>query len=560
MIGQKANKNIFVYGALISIGFILYFPSLFYDLTFLDDNVWLLDLHWYLKDFSHSLDLFRRHDLVSGIFYRPIIALSFMLNACLGGQNPFVYHLTNIIIHLINSCLVFCLLKKLGYIWELAFSFSLIFTVHPALTPAVAWIPGRTDSLLAVFSLISFIFFLDYLKCLSFPNALVGNPDGPPIKTFGGDSLQYYFLHLTFLILALLTKETAFVLPFVCLAYFYLIFRRKGIGNQHRSLILGWTIILALWIFIRGMAIRHTENINISSALASLVQNSPAIISYIGKAILPFNLSVLPIMKDTTLWYGIAAIILLIILVLISKNKRAHYIMFSLIWFFAFLWPALIFSFIEHEYRLYLPLAGCLILFCELDVVQGLVKDKRKLFLATSLVTIAFFLITWNHSRDFRDRMIFWESAVGTSPHSPLAHRNLGAMYFLKGDMDRAEPAFRQSLNINPQEPMAHNNLGLIAARRGKLDEALLEYKMEIANHPDYDNVYYNLGLLCYARGQREEAEKAWRKTIELNSFYIDAYKRLMAYYLDVKNFQRAAYYARELQKKGVALPVDLQF
>ena len=156
-------KNIFVYGALISVGFVLYFPSLFYDLTFLDDNVWLLDLHWYFKDFSHSLDLFRRPDLVSNIFYRPMIGLSFMLNAYLCGQNPFAYHWTNILIHLLNGCLVFCLLKKLGYVLELAFSFALIFTVHPALTQAVVWIPGRTDSLLAVFSLLSFIFLLDYL-------------------------------------------------------------------------------------------------------------------------------------------------------------------------------------------------------------------------------------------------------------------------------------------------------------------------------------------------------------------------------------------------------------
>ena len=124
---------------------------------------------------------------------------------------------------------------------------------------------------------------------------------------------------------------------------------------------------------------------------------------------------------------------------------------------------------------------------------------------------------------------------------------------FLKGDMKKAEPAFRQSLKINPYEPMAHNNLGLIAARRGKLDEAMVEYKMEIANNPDYDNVYYNMGLLFYVRGQREDARKAWIKTIELNGFYVDAYKRLIAAYLEIKDFERADYYARELRKKGFA-------
>ncbi len=521
-----------VYGVITLIGFVLYFPSLFFELTFLDDHVWILDLHWYLKDFSHALDLFHRQDLVSEIFYRPMIGLSFMINANMGGQNPFVYHLTNIIIHLLNGCLIFWLLRKLGYILELAFSFALIFTVHPALTQAVAWIPGRTDSLLAAFGFLSFIFFLDYLN---------------------QKKLKYCLAHFVFFILALLTKETAFVLPFVCLSYFYLIFKRKESGNQHRFLILGWTIVLTLWFFIRETVIQHQENINIVSVTASLIKNSPAIISYIGKTILPINLSVLPIIEDTALWVGIVVIILVTILVLISKNKRTSYIMFGLIWFLAFLLPALIFSFITHEYRLYLPLVGCLIIFSELDAVKGLVNDKKKLFMVAAIVIIIFSLMTCNHGRSFQDRMIFWESAVRTSPHSPLAHRNLGAMYFLKGDMEKAEPAFRQSLKINPYEPMAHNNLGLIAARRGKLDEAMKEYKMEIANNPNYDNVYYNMGLLCYARGQLEDAQKAWIKTIELNGFYIDAYKRLIATYLEIKDFERADYYARELQKKGFA-------
>lgn len=518
------------YGVITLIGFLLYFPSLFYELTFLDDHVWILDRNWYLKDFSHLIDLFRRPDLVSEIFYRPMIALSFMINAHTAGENPFVYHLTNIFIHVFNACLVFCLLKKIGVVLELAFSFALIFTVHPVLTQAVVWIPGRTDSLLAIFTLLSFIFFIDYLN---------------------QKRMKYYCAHFGFLILALLTKETAFVLPFVCLAYLYLISGRGKNRNQQRFLLLGWAIILGLWVFIRGTVIQHNEGVHISSVTASLMQNSPAIISYIGKTILPINLSVLPIIEDTTLWIGIAVIILLATLVLISKNKRTCYVIFGLIWFFAFLLPSLIFSFITHEYRLYLPLVGCFIILAELDAFKRLLNDKKKLLLGTAVIAIIFSFMTWNHGRAFRDRMIFWESAVRSSPHSPLAHRNLGAMYFLKGDLEKAGPAFRQSLKINPYEPMAHNNLGLIAARRGKLDEAMTEYKMEIANNPGYDNVYYNMGLLLYARGQREDARNAWIKTIELNGFYTDAYKRLITYYLEVKDYERADYYIRELQKKG---------
>ena len=145
-------------------GFLLYFKTLFYDLTYLDDNVWVLDYQWFLKNFSNSLQVFRRPDIVSGLFYRPLLNLSFIISAQMSGSSPFAYHLTNILTHLLAASLFFSLLNKLNYSRELSFLFSLIFTVHPVLTQAVVWIPGRTDSLLGVFVLTSFIFFLNFLK------------------------------------------------------------------------------------------------------------------------------------------------------------------------------------------------------------------------------------------------------------------------------------------------------------------------------------------------------------------------------------------------------------
>jgi len=155
-------KPFIFYFGIIVVGFILYFKTLFFALTYLDDNVWILDYHWYLKDFSTAFKVFVQPDLVTAVFYRPIIYLSFIIDTHLGGTSPFVYHCTNTAVHLTNVCLIFYLLQRLGHTKGLSFSFSVIFMVHPALTQAVAWIPGRTDSLLSVFVLSSFILFLNY--------------------------------------------------------------------------------------------------------------------------------------------------------------------------------------------------------------------------------------------------------------------------------------------------------------------------------------------------------------------------------------------------------------
>ena len=145
-------------------GFILYARSLFFKLTFLDDNVWIQDYFWYLKDLRNIPAIFTNHDFISDVFYRPVLNITFMFNAYWGGKALFGYHLVNIFIHAINGGLVFLLLLKLDYDRAVALVMALVFTVHPGLTQAVVWIPGRTDSLLGMFILLAIILGADYTQ------------------------------------------------------------------------------------------------------------------------------------------------------------------------------------------------------------------------------------------------------------------------------------------------------------------------------------------------------------------------------------------------------------
>ncbi|UCD55136.1 MAG: hypothetical protein JSV93_06410, partial [Candidatus Omnitrophota bacterium] len=158
------------------LGFLVYSQTLFFDFTYLDDNVLILGNRKFLSKLSNIPQAFRQDVFFSyeDAYYRPLLTISFILDAQLpfalypspkpspqrgegrvrgrGEQGKgFSYHLTNIVIHLLAACLLFLLLIKLKYREGLAIFFSLIFTVHPVLTQAVAWLPGRNDSLLAVF-------------------------------------------------------------------------------------------------------------------------------------------------------------------------------------------------------------------------------------------------------------------------------------------------------------------------------------------------------------------------------------------------------------------------
>ncbi len=550
----KRPKNVFLktwrpYILIAVIGFLLYFKTLFFDFTFLDDNTLILDHYHILRNLSNVFQIFREdvfRNPYAGAYYRPLLTLSFMFDAQLSGTSLFAYHLTNIIIHLSASCLLFLLLIKLGYERRLALFFSMLFATHPVLTQAVAWVPGRNDSLLALFTLSAFICFLNFLE---------------------KNIRKYYLWHLFFFVLALFTKETALMLIPVCLLYLQCIVKEKLFSFNKRIFLIGWIAVVCFWFLLRQSALENNPMVfTISNIGRAFLINSPVVVQLIGKAFLPFNLSVLPIIQDTTFVYGVIGIILLLITLLLSKHKRYNFIALGLSWFALFSIPplmlhnpALAFGHDYHlEHRIYLPLIGLFIALLETDFIKRISARKYSIILGTSVIFI-FCMITFNHSNNFKNRLSLWKNAVKTSPHSPLAHRNLGAIHYLDGELDKAEREYIESLKLNPYEPEAHSNLGLLYMQRGMFEKAEDEYRKELAINPGYDNVHFNLGVLCYKRGNFKEAERLWKKTIEINPNYVAAYHNLVIYYHSEMDFEEVRYYADQLYKKGADISPGLQ-
>lgn len=183
-----------------------------------------------------------------------------MIDAQFSGSSPFFYHLANILYHSISAVLVFIFLKKLKVEEKMAFLLSLFFSLHPTLTQAVAWIPGRNDSLLTLFTLLSFIFLIDYLE---------------KKQPF------YILLFFFFSFLSLFTKETAFLNPIFI--FLYLLFFQK---EKIKSLIeigVGWWFIILFWFILRQKALNNLIYLSTEEMIQSIVRNSPAFFLYWGK-------------------------------------------------------------------------------------------------------------------------------------------------------------------------------------------------------------------------------------------------------------------------------------
>ncbi|MFA7087989.1 MAG: tetratricopeptide repeat protein [Patescibacteria group bacterium] len=501
------------YFLIFAIGFLLYSQTLFFDFTYFDDSTLILEKTEILSDFKNINLLFSTDAFFSGvkIYYRPLLNLSFMLDAQADATLPVFYHLSNILIHCLASILVFLLLTKLINKRSLAFFLSLIFLIHPIMTQAVAWIPGRNDSLLAVFVLASFILFLEFLR---------------------RPRLLYYLGYLFFLFCSLFTKESAVALPVLVILYFLFIDGGFLKRSDKWLLVAGSAVTGFVWFLSRTLAL-GSGSVDYLSALEGIVKNSPALLVAVGKLIFPFNLSVLPILEDSTLVYGLIALPILILALIFSRGKRINRLIFGAGWFLMFLLPSFIRfndqpDFLEH--RLYLPLVGFFLLIAEIDWIKELDFEKKKNKIISGLILILFLVLTINQSTYFKDQLVFWGRAAQDSPHSALAHRNLGAMYYFAGRKDEAVVEYKKSLALNEGEEMAHNNLGVIYMERGDLVAAEEEFKKELSINPGYDRALFNLGDLYYRQDKKSEAAKFWLQAAKSNPYNPEIYQRLLIF------------------------------
>jgi len=528
---------------------LVYFRTLFFGLTFLDDKDLIVDNYHFISNLSNIPQAFmsRVFPKILAPYYRPLLIVTFMLDAKIGGTDLLAYHITNILIHICVCCMLFRLLTRLGFNRPGALFFSLCFAVHPALAQAVAWVPGRNDSLLALFALASFMSFLNYLD-----------------KRRRSD----YALHLAFFTLGLFTKETAIMIAAVCLLYLRLIDRNGLTGRELRSFALGWIVAAGCWYVMRQAALKGSFESTAYSLASALWVSSPAFIQYIGKVFMPFNLSVFPIIRDTAFIYGIAAILLLFFALRHSKLKRWPFVIFGLSWFFLFLAPSFLrpsakFVHDFQEHRMYLPVIGIAIVLNEIDIVKR-ISFQKKTLAACAVILSVLAAVNVSHASNFMDRMAYWRNAVATSPRSWITHLKMGSIYYDGGSFDRAEQEYLLVLQLDRASPQYRNassaayaGLGHVYMAKNMMEKAEVQFRKAIASYPANYPVYVSLGTVYYRQGRLKEASAMWVEALKYEPADKDALRNMAILCAEQKDFKAALFYVDRLREAGVDIPAD---
>jgi len=390
---------------------------------------------------------------------RPVLKLSYVLNRTIS-SGPAGFHIFNLAVHLCNVFLVYLIFSSLSCndreeFFSTPFIAALLFGLHPVQTEAVTYICGRSVSMSALFCLVSLLLYLE----AAFGRGIVK-----------WKALQLHAASLLFYLLAVMTKETAIILPAV-LVLLEISRREDTCRTVLKRLTLYWLVSVAMLLFMIAHA-GHGRLLEYSFDIRGIGDNLLTQIN--GTAYLLSRLFVLngmnidpdlPVVREFSAALGAKALLLSALFIYgLMIFRRRPLTGFGIIWFFLWLLPTnsvIPRLDVANDRQLYISSAGLFLalsnelrpLLAHRDV-DG--KNRKRLLVA---VMVLLGLFTGVRNNDYRSEIALWEDAVKKSPLKARPHNNLGYAYFLEGRQKEAEKEYLEALRLDPDYKKARNNL-----------------------------------------------------------------------------------------------------
>ena len=503
-----------------------------------DDGFQVLGNRW-IKDAGYLPEIFSSpawgfDPERSSNYYRPLMHLVFMIDFHLFGLKPWGFHLVNIIVHAINSVLVYLLAFRLFSIDEvhgeggvlkgvhLALASALLFAVHPIHAEAVAWVSAIPELGFTLFFLLSL-----YLYITSYESS-------------GRGALPLSWLCF---ILALLFKETGVMLFFVVVA-FDLTFRKKGVGLSLKRW-LPYLIILILYIIVKLLVsggvvpkVQHEE----LSGFQYFINIFPLVMDYLRLLFFPVSLNVFyffhPVLNILDLRVLASIVVIAPFVVLFIINIRRSDRAASFTWLMALL-PLLPALYIAGagargsafaERYLYLPSAGFIIflIYWFACFLRRFAKRQAKvIFVAVVVfVCVVFGAAAFARNNVWKDNYTLWKDSAGKTLDSDLVYVNLGSAADELGYKAEALGAYERALKINPRSTEAHNNLGVLYFETREYELSLKNYALalkETTRLSEKALINENMGNVYYAMGRFDEAAARYDEAVRIKGEGVDA-------------------------------------
>jgi hypothetical protein len=482
--------------AISSIGFILYAHTLSFGFVFDDiDNI--------LN--NPAILSFQPSQLLSYFAqpWRAVTQISYGLTYFIFGFNASVFHLINVLIHIVNSVLVFGISRLLAKEWLppdkvdiFSVAAGVIFAAHPLHSEAIAYVWGRTSSLCALFYFGSLLMML-----IGFSKT-----DRKRILWFG--------CAIAAGILAWKTKEEAITLPFVAAGIAALIGSRRTAAGLFILPFLLVAARLRTLLQLRSILAENSELASggLTPALAPiphfLTSMKAAVCYYLKLYIYPVGQSADVYLKpvhdlsDPSFLLAIAVLAALIIFGIAMRSDRI--LVFGLL---ALLVSPLIsyalmpLADVVSERRIYIAGLGFAVV-----AAWIITRLPRRGYAALAVIAAILGSITLLRVEVWADSLSLWKDAAIKSPTLARPHMNLGMAYQAGGADDLAMSEYTQALTLNPRLAPVYVNLAGIYFNRNELDQSATALKKAMELSPSMPAPYLNLAQIALKRHDPREA------------------------------------------------------
>ena len=454
---------------------------------------------------------------------RPLVNLSYVLDTVVWGKIPFGYHLTSLLLHVVNVVLVFSVAFVVSRDRDRqraqrlaagtspttnALAAASLFAIHPMLTQAVGYIAARSEVAYAALFLLAFLAGRRWLL---------------------GGGKRWWWSCVGLWLMAMLAKETAIMLPFVLLAYDWLLLDASRDERRHRLMrlqlpLVGVTVVAGAVRLAVFQFVEYAEGEGFDWRLALVAVD--AYWQYLGMFLRPRGQSIFhappAIYSLFSLRGMIGPVALAVFVALAWKLRRVHSVMaFGLLWFLLLLVPSsLLFALgrgeAMAEHRAYLSAAGLFLVF---GSAFGLGWARHLRFRPLLTLTAVLFLIslglsTMGRNHIWGDPVLLAREAKDLAPDRWVPRILLAEALRHEGRCQEAAVEYRAAIAMQPADEFAYSKLALCLVVDRRRDEArAVLAQLRSMNHVS-DGASSGLGVIAVLDGNLSEARAHFEEIV----------------------------------------------
>ncbi len=508
---NKKLSSILELVALLCIPFFVYLQLSSHTFLFVDDNRYVTSNFYVLTGLSWD-NIYWAFKTFEAEFWHPLTWISYMIDTSLFGIGPGGYLLTNLLLHLVNTCLVFIFFTRITKKKYAGLFAAMVFSLHPFQVEVVSWIAQRKTLLSAMFALLSLIFYVNYTSDTQKKRYL------------------FYILSIICFGLGLMSKTDIVVLPiWLCLLDFWPLARfnspmtcfdsgkagriKKIISEKIPFFILSFAgCVMTLLAQMRGNGI---VSFSTYPAMLRLSNAACAYINYIKKFILPYGFSPFyPINMNPSIQVTLICIVILLIITLGSLGyaRRSPFLLTGWFWFFFGLLPVIgiikIGDFQMADRYMYLPILGLiLILVMSARKIAGYLRLSPEVLV---LIAVAYIImlgsITNRQVSYWQNTFTLYNRAIELDDQNFFAHYTIGALFARIRRFDRAAYHFARAAEIRPDKATFWLDLGRSLVFLGKWRQAETVFKEAIRTGRRKASGYFYMATLALLQKEYKDA------------------------------------------------------